>query len=99
MPISALCGFHETKPAERLLLISCPLSGNEGQDQNRLDQRLRLNSIDFRSRFLNTLKTRGALSGAQIAAVLGVTRQAAHRHLVREPRHRNHSVKNIKLIA
>jgi len=39
--------------------------------------------VDIRGRILDTLKTRGALSGAQIAAVLGLSRQATHRHLVR----------------
>jgi len=39
--------------------------------------------MDIRSRILKTLRTRGALSGAQIAAVLGLSRQAAHRHLIR----------------
>ncbi len=37
----------------------------------------------MRSRILKTLSSRHSLSGAQIAAVLGVSRQAAHRHLVR----------------
>lgn len=39
--------------------------------------------MDTKSRILKTLKARNALSGAQIAAVLGLSRQAAHRHLVR----------------
>jgi biotin operon repressor/anti-sigma regulatory factor (Ser/Thr protein kinase) len=39
--------------------------------------------MDVRTRILQTLKKRGALSGAQIAAVLGISRQAAHRHLIR----------------
>jgi biotin operon repressor len=39
--------------------------------------------MDVRTRILQTLKVHGALSGAQIAAVLGLSRQAAHRHLIR----------------
>ncbi len=39
--------------------------------------------MDVRSRILKTLRTRGALSGAQIAARVGLSRQAAHRHLLR----------------
>lgn len=39
--------------------------------------------MDIRSRILETLRKRGALSGARIAAVLGLSRQAVHRHLVR----------------
>jgi biotin operon repressor len=42
-----------------------------------------INRIDTRSRILHIVKTRGALSGAQIAAVLGQSRQATHRHLIR----------------
>lgn len=39
--------------------------------------------MDTRSRILKTLRSRDSLSGAQIAALLGLSRQAAHRHLVR----------------
>ena len=39
--------------------------------------------MDTRNRILEALKTRGPLSGAQVGAILGVTRQAAHRYLVR----------------
>jgi biotin operon repressor/anti-sigma regulatory factor (Ser/Thr protein kinase) len=40
-------------------------------------------AVDVKARILQTLKARGALSGAQIAGALGLSRQAAHRHLVR----------------
>jgi biotin operon repressor/anti-sigma regulatory factor (Ser/Thr protein kinase) len=39
--------------------------------------------MDVTTRILETLRKRGALSGAQIAAAIGLSRQAAHRHLVR----------------
>jgi biotin operon repressor len=39
--------------------------------------------MDVRTRILKTLGARGALSGAQIAAEIGISRQAAHRHLIR----------------
>jgi anti-sigma regulatory factor (Ser/Thr protein kinase)/biotin operon repressor len=39
--------------------------------------------VDIRSRILDTLRTRGDLSGARIAFVLGLSRQAVHRHLIR----------------
>ncbi|MGD0724976.1 MAG: DUF4325 domain-containing protein [Spirochaetia bacterium] len=39
--------------------------------------------MDTRSRILKTLRSHDSLSGAQIAALLGLSRQAAHRHLVR----------------
>ena len=39
--------------------------------------------MDTPTRILEMLRARGALSGAQIASVLGVSRQAAHRHLLR----------------
>lgn len=39
--------------------------------------------MDVRSRILSTLKARGALSGAKVAEELGLSRQAAHRHLIR----------------
>jgi biotin operon repressor/anti-sigma regulatory factor (Ser/Thr protein kinase) len=39
--------------------------------------------VDVRSRILTTLRTRGALSGAKIAAAMGLSRQAVHRHLMR----------------
>jgi anti-sigma regulatory factor (Ser/Thr protein kinase)/biotin operon repressor len=39
--------------------------------------------MDIRGRILNTLSTRGDLSGAQIAAVVGLSRQGVHRHLIR----------------
>jgi DNA-binding MarR family transcriptional regulator len=39
--------------------------------------------MDTRSRILAALRSRRSWSGAQIAAALGLTRQAAHRHLIR----------------
>ncbi len=39
--------------------------------------------MDIRGRILEEVRKRGALSGAQIAVALGISRQAAHRHLVR----------------
>lgn len=39
--------------------------------------------MDLRDRILRTLRSGDSLSGARIAAAVGVSRQAAHRHLVR----------------
>jgi biotin operon repressor/anti-sigma regulatory factor (Ser/Thr protein kinase) len=39
--------------------------------------------VDARAKILQALKKSGPLSGARIAAVLGMSRQAAHRHLLR----------------
>jgi anti-sigma regulatory factor (Ser/Thr protein kinase)/biotin operon repressor len=39
--------------------------------------------VDTRSRILKTLGSHDSLSGAQIAARVGLSRQAAHRHLIR----------------
>lgn len=39
--------------------------------------------MDTRSRILKTLGSHDSLSGAQIAAMVGLSRQAVHRHLVR----------------
>ena len=38
--------------------------------------------MDARGRILEVVKKRKSISGAGIAAILGISRQAAHRHLV-----------------